>query len=287
MVTPSNVLSRRTFVGAALGTAVLGLGQTLRAAADVPPATYERLVADPVFYVAHRGGGLDWPEMTRYAYQHAARLPALKALEISVWLSADNVLVCHHDENTLATTGVDYNIPEETWGTLSGLWVSADKTVNPDQPSRKLSRFDDVVDLFMDNYVLFVEPKHSAAAAPLMKRMVDLGQPERVVWKQPINSSRFVTAKAHGFSTWGYVLDEPDHLGSNLTRYAASDAVDMLGAPRSESDDFVTAIVKAAAANGKRTMMWEIRSLTDQARARRLGCRGMMTSGVTEVVGAL
>jgi glycerophosphoryl diester phosphodiesterase len=208
-------------------------------------------------------------------------------MEISVCLTADNVLVCSHDQNTRRTTGVDYNIPEETWDTLSGLWVSANNTSNPDQPARKFSRFDDVVELLIDDYVLFVEPKHTAAAAPLMKRMVGLGQPERVVWKQPINSSRFVTAKANGFGTWGYVLNESNHLGSNLTRYAASDAVDMLGAPRNQSDGFVTDIVEAAAANGKRTMMWEIRSLTDQLRAVRLGCRGMMTSAVTEVLGIL
>ncbi len=282
----SYALTRRRFLGVAAGTAALvGVGQTqLSSAALTEPATYADLFADPVFYVAHRGGGGDWPEMTNYAYRHAVQVPGIKALEVSVRLSADGVLVCSHDDNLLRTTGWDISVAKETWATLSTLWVDASETRNPLQLPRKFSRFDDVVDAFADEYVLYVEPKVSTADVPLMKRMVGLGHPERVVWKQPVNSRRFVEAKDNGFSTWGYVLDEPGHLGDNLLRYAASENIDMLGAPRSESDAFVTDIVAAAQANDKRTMMWAIRNPKDRARAIRLGCSGMMTSGVTSVL---
>lgn len=45
-----------------------------------------------------------------------------------------------------------------------------------------------------------------------MERMIAAAQPERVVWKQPINSTLFTKAKAAGFATWSYLLDEPAHL---------------------------------------------------------------------------
>ena len=103
-----------------------------------------------------------------------------------------------------------------------------------------------MVDAYHDRYVLFVEPKVPPAAEPLMKRMIGLNQPDRVVWKAPINSSTFAEAKRQGFATWGYVLNEPAHLGANLDRLAASADIDMLGAPRAESDPFITAISSAA-----------------------------------------
>jgi glycerophosphoryl diester phosphodiesterase len=164
--------------------------------------------------------------------------------------------------------------------------VSARQTNDPGQPAQPLTRFDDVADAYIDRYVLFVEPKDSIAADGLMAKMVDLDQPERVVWKQPVNSTRFVTAKAHGFTTWGYVLNEPAHLGDNLTRYAAAPEIDLVGAPRAESDEFVATVVSAARACDKTTIMWEIRNVEDRARALRLGCRGLMTSDIAEVLAA-
>ncbi|HEY5821015.1 MAG TPA: glycerophosphodiester phosphodiesterase family protein [Propionibacteriaceae bacterium] len=284
MNTSSPVITRRSLLGAGAGAVALaGIGPVQTSQALATAATYAKLVADPVFYVAHRGGGGDWPEMTNYAYRHAVQLPAIKALEVSVRLTADNVLVCSHDDNLLRTTGKDLFVSKETWATLSTLKVDASETNQPSQLPRNFSRFDDVLAAFMDNYVLYVEPKTTSANAPLMQRMVGLGQPQRVVWKQPINSTVFAQAKSNGFATWGYVLNEAGHLGTNLTRYAASKSIDMLGVPRAQPDAFVTTVVQAAKANGKKTMMWEIRNVADRTRAIKLGCSGMMTSGVTAV----
>lgn len=277
-------LSRRRLLGAAAGAAALvGVGQTQRSAAEVLPVTYRDLVSDPVFVVAHRGGGGEWPEMTRYAYRRALWLPNVRAIEVSVRLTADGVLVCSHDDNLIRTTGVDVSVAESDWATLAGLRVDASETVNRLQPSRGFTRFEDVLSLLTDQHVIFVEPKSRAANPVLMERMVAWGAPERVVWKQPVNSKTFAEAKDNGFATWGYVLDEPAHLGDNLERYAASDDIDLLGAPRSGSDDLVSEIVAAAKANGKQTMMWEIRNLTDRARALRLGCTGLMASAITTI----
>lgn len=250
------------------------------------PATVASLLAGSPFYIAHRGGGDDWPEMTAFAYEQASRIQALQALEISVCLSADGVLVCSHDATTERMTGAAYTISDESWDTLSKLQVTAAFTRDPSQPARPFSRFDEVAQRYADQLVLFVEPKVAAAVEPLFELMTSLGQPDRVVWKQPINQPHFQRAKKHGFTTWGYVLNEPGHLGERLTRFAADPAIDLLGAPRSQTEPFITAVVGAAAANDKRTIMWNIRNVADRERALRLGCDGLMTSDIEAVIEA-
>jgi hypothetical protein len=289
------VLNRRSLIAGAAAAALLAgvpsraSGETLRAsapdagrAAAASPAngviTTAELIRGNPFYIAHRGGGRNWPQLTAYAYSQAVQVPNLRALEISVCISSDGVLVCSHDKFTTASTGVPYRIIEQTWETLSSLEVLPTGTLDPSQPARPFTRFEDVVERYIDDYVLFVEPKVSSAAGKLMKRMTDFGQPDRVVWKQPVNSPRFAAAKQQGFSTWGYVLDEPSHTGANLQRLAASPDIDLLGAYNALPDVFVSDVVAAAQANDKLTIAWAIGSVAQRDRMLDLGCSGMMTS---------
>jgi len=282
-------MHRRTLLmsGVAATAALAGCGQSrLRSDPPVQPsaASVIGLITRTPFYVAHRGGGGDWPEMTGYAYQQASQVPGLQALEISACLTADGVLVCSHDPTTDRLTDKNYVIADQTWATLSKLKVSAEETGDRHQPARRLTKFEDVVDAYLDRFVLFVEPKVAEAVEPMLQMMVGKGQPERVVWKQPINSTTFETAKRHGFSTWGYVLNEPAHLGEHLINHAASPALDMLGAPQSESDTFVRNVVDAANGFGKPTIAWPVRDRADQGRMLRLGCRGLMVSNPAELL---
>ncbi len=242
------------------------------------------LTAARPFSIAHRGGGGDWPEMTAYAYAQAAKIPTLSALEISVCLSADNVLVCSHDPTTTRVTGVDYTIADQTWETLSALEVTAAYTTDPGQPARPFTRFDEVVESYIDRYVLFVEPKVPAATGPLLTKLTSLQQPDRVVWKQYVNSAFFPQAKERGFTTWGYVLNQPSHLGANLPRFAASSHIDLLGAPQEESDRFISDVVGAARGNGKQAIAWPISTPAQRDRVTSLGCTGLMTSRVAELL---
>lgn len=277
------LFGRRTLLLGALAAGLAGGGCHKGLSASSPPATVTTLAATDPFYIAHRGGGGDWPEMTGYAYEQAAKLPGLHALEISVCLSADGVLVCSHDATTKRTTGVDYTIAEQTWQTLSTLKVSAQSTTNPNQPGQPLTRFEDVVERYADRYVLYVEPKVPAAVARTLDRLAELNQPERVVWKQYINSTVFPAAKARGFSTWGYVLDEPSHRGANLARLAALPDIDMLGAP-AESPALAREVVTAGRRNGKKIIMSVVRNDEDRARARQMGCSGLMASSIAELI---
>ena len=282
----STTLSRRAFLGGAAAAITLATSgcQSREAPAVSPPVTVPALLDGNPFYIAHRGGGSDWPELTTYAYQQAVKLPGLKAVEVSVALSSDGVLVCSHDATTGRLTEQSYVISKTPWSTLAKLTVSAAETRDPKQPSQPFSKLDDVLNVLSDNFVVFIEPKTSIADVPLMKRLMAWDQPQRVVWKQPINSQRFAEAKRHGFSTWGYVLNDPAHLGANLTRYAADPAVDMLGAPLAESDKLCDNVVSTATSNGKLTVAFTVSSATDRQRALGLGCRGLMVSAIRELL---
>ena len=278
---------RRELLAGGLGLLALsGCGTLGALAAAVPgltPATFTGLIGDDPFYVAHRGGGNNWPEMTAYAYSQAAALPWVRAIEISVCLSSDGVLVCSHDATTLRVTGVDYEISKVDWATLSSLQVTSEFTDDPGQPARPLSRFDEVIEQYLPYLVVFAEPKTPQALEPLMARLTHLDQPERTVWKQPVNQPNFGTAKANGLHTWGYVLDEPGHLGERLPRFAADPNIDMLGIQKSQPDEVVSRVVGLASQNGKPTMMWAIASRAERARGLALGCRGFMTSNIRDV----
>lgn len=283
-LTPRVTLNRRTLLAGSLATALAGaMPVQARATAAVTRATVSSLTSTHPFYIAHRGGGRNWPAMTAYAYSQAVQVPGIHALEISVGITSDGVLVCNHNPTTTHMTGVPYVIADETWETLSQLRVLPTYTLDPSQPSRPFSTFEEVSHSYIDNYVLFVEPKVSLAGDKLMKKMASFGQPQRIVWKQPINSRRFAVAKEHGFTTWGYVLNEPAHTGDNLERYAASPHLDMLGAPLGQPDAFVSQVVDAADRNGKKTIAWEVSSVAHRTRALRLGCTGLMTSDVVNV----
>lgn len=275
--------SRRALLAGTLGAAALA-GCARRPAPYVrTPMTTAVLAGEKPFYIAHRGGGDNWPEMTAYAYEQAAKLSTVQALEVSVCRSSDGVLVCSHDPTTERMTGVPYVIANETWKTLSRLMVSAKETLDPRQPARPFSRFDDIVDLYIDNFVMFVEPKTADSVHDLMAKMISLQQPGRVVWKQPINQPHFQEAKKAGFTTWGYVLNEPGHLGANLQRYAAAAEIDLLGAQSSQTNSLISTVSSAASRNGKATIMWPIHNVADRTRGLHLGCEGMMTSNIAEV----
>lgn len=243
--------------------------------------TFANLISTNPFFVAHRGGGRNWPEMTAYAYDQAAALPYVKAIEISVVISADGVLVCSHDPNTIRVTGVDHEIEKTPWSTLSELMVTAAETDDPSQPARPLTRFDDVIDAHIENLVCFVEPKTQLTAEPLMERMIAAGHPERVVWKQPITSGRFARAKEAGFHTWGHGMDESRL--PMLARWAADPNIDMLGVGLHEPDAVFRDTIQAAKANGKKVITWPVMAAEEKARALQLGISGLMTSDIVHV----
>jgi hypothetical protein len=281
-------ISRRTLLAGAAGAALAASGcrsaGSPPAGATPPPPTTASLTATSPFYIAHRGGGGNWPEMTAYAYEQASQIPGLQALEISVCLTSDGVLVCSHDPTTERVTGQRHTIADEPWSALAELRVSASETTDPRQPAQPFARFEEVFERYIDRFVLFVEPKVSAAEAPLLRVLSNAYSPERIVWKQPLVNNGFTAAKQAGFSTWAYVLDAPSFLGQNLSRLASPQHVDMLGIPVHARPGLVRAVSDVAGENGQKTIAWAITSTAERDLALAFGAAGLMTSNVTGVV---
>lgn len=278
-------VSRRGLLAGALtlgATLATGCRQAPAPAAD--GLSYRQLVGDSPFVVGSRGGARDWPELTAYGFAQAAALPEVRALEIVVRSTADGVLVCCADPSTARVTGTDKTVARETWATLSLLRVRADQTKDPTQPDQPLARLEDVLEPFRDRFVLFVEPQGEGTASRVMARLIALQTPQRVVWKQPINSTRFGEAKRHGFATWGYALDEPAHTGANLHRLSRSPDIDLLGTSLTR-EPLARAVLDAAAQAQKPAIAWNVGSRVDAAKALREGFSGIASTAVREAVG--
>jgi glycerophosphoryl diester phosphodiesterase len=233
------------------------------------------------FYIAHRGGGANWPEHTMRSYSSAVNY-GMKAIEISTHITSDGVIVCHHDNSTLRMTGVDLNIETSTKAQLDALTNTAAQTDNPGQNREPIPTLASVLAAYASNHVLFIEPKTGGTWHPTLMNMIDSypNTANRIVWKQPINSSEWATAKARGYMTWGYVLNTDTAHTNNLGTLIPQANLDYIGVERIASDAFVLDVVARANAVGKKVIMWEIRSIADRDRALALGCVGMMTSNL-------
>ena len=143
---------------------------------------------------------------------------------------------------------------------------------------------EDIIDRFIDRFVFFVEPQAGTAAGNLMAKLISLDAPGRIVWKQAINSDRFGEAKLHGFSTFGYVLDEPAHTGENLKRLAQSDDLDMIGVAISHPKKLLSSVLDAAQQNGKRPVTWKVGGRAELERALDLGFEGIGTPAIREII---
>lgn len=279
----AGAVSRRALLAAGVGLLAVG-GCRRTEYVSARQLTARDVIEQRPFYIARHGGAGDWPEMTAYGYDQAARLPGLHVLDVAVCRSADGVLVCSFDRTTTRVTGRKLTILHEDWSTLSTLTVRATRTSDPGQPRRPLARLEEVLEAHLGPQVFVVEPRVDEAVDPLLALLQSTGHPEAVVWRQPVNSPRFAEAKKHGFTTYGYVLDEPAHLGSRLARYAASATIDLLGTSRDHSDAFVSRVARAAQQEGKVMVGWDVLTAGQRSRMLRLGCTGLAGSRIRELL---
>jgi glycerophosphoryl diester phosphodiesterase len=260
--------------------------------AEVPvtipqPAIGDYRIADLLsttpFYIAHRGSMDNWPEHTLRAFKNAVNY-GMKALEVSVNITTDNVIFCHHDTNLQRMTGANLNFTAATAAQVDALTTTGGLTDNPTQPGVPVTRLTEVLAAYASNHVLFIEPKAGGAwqanLISLIQTYPDITN--RIVWKAPIVSG-FGGAKTAGFTTWGYLLqDDPAH--ADWQTLVAKTDVDWIGVNHSASDSYIQGVVALANSLGKKVIMWEVHSQATRDRALSLGVTGMMTSNVRSVL---
>lgn len=235
------------------------------------------------FYIAHRGSGDNWPEHTMRAYRSAANY-GMKAIEVSVNITSDSVMVCHHDPNTSRMTGTSLTISSSTVAQLDALTNTASFTDNPTQDRQPIPRLTSVLSAYAANHVLFVEAKTSgtwqADLIALLQSQPDAAN--RIIWKAPIVAG-FQGAKTAGLTTWGYLLQaDPAH--ADWQGLVAKPDVDIIGVNHTASDSYIAGVVALATSLGKKVIMWEVHTKADRDRAASLGVQGMMTSNIKTVL---
>ncbi len=117
----------------------------------------------PDFHIAaHRGALLEQPENTIAAFAAAVALGA-DELELDVRLSADGVLVVHHDDTLVRTAGRTERVAELTWEELALCRMIGDEPI---------CRLEEVLDRFPSTG-LQIEIKDPAALEPVLALLAE------------------------------------------------------------------------------------------------------------------
>lgn len=240
-------------------------------------------LAQTVAYVAHRGSGGEYPEMTEAAFDASASVMkangCVPAIEISANITADKTLIAIHDTTLDRTT-------TGTGTTLSQTWAAIRNHAKTDESDflgagwepQPISTVRALLDRFFGKCVIFIEPKSNHAIQPLQKLLTDYPQAWlSVVWKMPYDNPAHATMRSLGYETWGYAQTPDTTTDAQLN--AADPNITMWGLPVESSDAQVSRFV----ARGKPVMCWEVHRRSDVTRLSALGVKGMMCSQVDYV----
>lgn len=285
-------VSRRTVIGASIAAAAVLAGgalgvQPLLSGAPRPATTRAPSPAatprSGLLTVAHRGGSLDWPEMSMLAYSNSVRLGA-QALEISLARTSDGVWFGLHDATLDRTSGTSgFFAAEHTWADVSQHRITAAETTDPSQPAQPYLRFEELVAAYGSTHVLYVDPKVvSAEHYPELFAMMSRApaSPRAFVAKGYCTATDWPQeALARGYRTWGYyyaaeVQAQAKLLESTQRRWSAL-GLDYNGAPE---------VWKRFLRYGRPVLAHVVPDAGGAELARARGATGIVASGVREVL---
>lgn len=176
---------------------------------------YEQLFTKGFPVWAHRGGSVDWVEMTADAYQHVDALH-MPLREVSFWFTNDFVPVASHDRNLLRMFGVDLDITTVSWAQ-----VQAATTAGTLTGGFPVARVDDLINASPTSYVWMIENKRDLNNTEFLDFLDGFTNSRgRFVIKGPYNSAAATLGYARGYNSWGfyYSADLPN-LDSTYTNF--------------------------------------------------------------------
>jgi hypothetical protein len=232
--------------------------------------------ADATVYWAHRGGSLDWSEMTMRAYTNAI-FHGVKVLEYSAYLTSDGVFVGMHDATVDRTTALTGAVSSLAWASLEGVAVDA-----PVADGGTVSRVEDILETYGRSHVIVLEDKtytNLSALLDIVEGILGEDATEHVIVKSVgIGTSAVpIAAHARGFKTWGY------YYGADAPGFTNNSNYDYLGMDYAASSGEWSSIT----ALGKPVIGHVVPDLTAANTCLSRGAKGLQVSGVTAVVPAL
>ena len=242
--------------------------------ASIPPgyASYSVMTGTGTFYVAHRGGSNDWPEMSMMAYTNSVAW-GCPALEVSLNRTQDGVWVGVHDADlnrTSMTSGLP-PVSSMTWAQVQQYRI---KLLNGNEP---YIRIEELLERYAASHILYIDPKNAVAQASEMFAIVkSYPNWQNHVMKYFHSSTSFATA-AHnaGWKTWGYYYEADVPQIPTTSPYW-----DMLGMDYTASSSAWTAIL----APGKRVIGHVIPDSVGANTALSKGATALICAGVHSIV---
>jgi len=254
-------------------------------------ATVTQMLAQSLFYCAHRGGSVDFPEMSLFAYGQSA-LWGYPALEISLARTSDGVWFGLHDASLDRTSlgtgggsGTTLVASSMTWSQVQAYSIlGSTATNNTTQPDRPYMRWEELMAMYYNSHVLFVDPKAAIAYTSELLNMMDAF---------PSSTTKFVAkyygvagntanttgwahdASARGYKTWGYFYQAD---AANFATYQGR--WDILGMDYNADQTSWDSIMSY----GKPVMGHICPNLTAANTAITKGATGLMVSGVKSVL---
>lgn len=242
------------------------------------------------YLLAHRGSGDVLPEHSLPAYR-AARDWGARAVEISVVITSDGVLVCMHDLTYDRTTNRRGRVAAQPSSVLFETRI-VQPQLGPRwaaPPLPVVPRLDDVLHEFGGAMVLCLEAKDDAAYQPMMAMAEKHGLRDSVVVKAYRSSRSIDLAKAAGYPVFGY-LGPRDLDPGTVSALAARlrPGVDYLGVPATAPggvplpDD----VVRSCLSSGVPVWVYPVHRRSEADRFFTLGVSGAVCSSYGYVAGA-
>jgi glycerophosphoryl diester phosphodiesterase len=240
--------------------------------------TVSAMLSQTPFYIAHRGGSDDWPEMSLYAYTQSA-FWGMGALEVSLGRSSDGIWFGLHDgtlDRTSGTTG--FTASDHTWAEIQQYQITVKPANGPANPQPYM-RLEEILAVYYSSHVIMVDPKNATAFMSELLDKLDAmpGTPTNkfIVKYYGVSTSVSTPARARGYKAWGYFYQTDS---ANFAAYQGN--WDLLGM------DYLAdqATWNSILSYGKPVIGHTIPNLAAANTIIGYGASGMMVSGIQETV---
>jgi glycerophosphoryl diester phosphodiesterase len=288
-------ISRRTTLGwlGALAVGSVAAGCHSGAAKGSPAVGAYNLtdwVADrgDHYLIGHRGVGDVFPEHSMESYQAAVDWGA-QAMEISVGITSDDVLVCMHDLTLDRTTNLTGNLSSVSYSELQRAWLEEPRlgprwTLN----KTRVPLFEDVLRKFGGRVILCVEAKAGSAHGPMMAMIAKYGLGTSVMLKTYFKSKRIAAAKALGLGVFAYFTTPAEMTIDAIQTLAGqlSPRTDAIVVPNAGPGGYLpTALAEAAVSTGIPIWPYPLHRRADIEHYSALGMAGAVTSNIGYLLG--
>lgn len=289
-------ITRRTTLGwlGALSVGALATGCRGADAADQASSPGAVNVKDWVadrgdkYLIAHRGIGDLFPEHSMESYQAAFDAGA-PAMEISVGLTSDNVLVCMHDQSLERTTNLAGLVSAISYADLQKGWIDVPRLGPHWQRTKvRVPLFEEVLKRFGGKVVLCVEAKDDRAHAPMMSLIAKHRLETSVMVKTYFKSKRIEEVKSQGLGVFAYYTTPAELTTESVQTVASllSPRTDAIVVPNSGPGGYLaTTLVEDAVATGIPIWPYPLHRRSDLTHYNALGMAGAVTSNLTYLLG--